>query len=113
MPKVLKKPHREITPQDSSADFKRHLKLSRTAWQIQTAKARFSEVFRLARTEGPQRITRQGKEGVVMISDEQYERLRARSRQPKSLVQFFRESPLAGVRLDLERDRDQGRELDL
>jgi prevent-host-death family protein len=44
------------------------------AWQIQTAKARFSEVFRLARTEGPQWITRQGKEGVVMISDEQYER---------------------------------------
>jgi prevent-host-death family protein len=40
-----------------------------TVWQVQTAKARFSEVFRLARTAGPQRITRQGKEGVVMISE--------------------------------------------
>ncbi len=60
-------------------------------WQIQTAKARFSEVFRLARAEGPQRITRQGKEGVVMISDEQYNRLLLKSHQPKSLVQFFRE----------------------
>jgi len=31
-------------------------------WQLQTAKAKFSELFRLARTEGPQRITpaRQG-----------------------------------------------------
>lgn len=83
------------------------------AWQIQTAKARFSEVFRLARTEGPQRITRQGKEGVVMISDEQYSRLTGKSRQPKSIVQFFRESPLASVKLDLERDKDTGRDIEL
>jgi antitoxin Phd len=83
------------------------------AWQVQTAKARFSEVFRLARSEGPQRITRQGKEGVVMISDEQYDRLLIKSRQPKSIVQFFRESPLVGVNLDLERDRDPGRDIKL
>src|SRR5271169_6940451 len=84
-----------------------------TDWQVQTAKARFSEVFRLARTAGPQRITRQGKEGVVMISEEQYERLLAKSHQPKSLVQFFRESPLVGVELDLQRDKDPGRDIDL
>lgn len=84
-----------------------------TVWQVQTAKARFSEVFRLARTAGPQRITRQGKEGVVMISDEQYEQLTRKSRQPKSLVQFFRESPLAGVELDLERDQDSGRDIEI
>ena len=82
-------------------------------WQIQTAKARFSEVFRRARTDGPQRITRQGKEGVVMISDEQYERLMVKRRQPKSIVQFFRESPLAGLDLDLERDKDTGRDVEL
>jgi antitoxin Phd len=84
-----------------------------TDWQVQTAKARFSEVFRLARTEGPQRITRQGKEGVVMISDELYQRLTVTSRQPKSLLQFFRESPLVGVKLDLERDEDTGRDIAL
>jgi antitoxin Phd len=83
------------------------------AWQVQTAKARFSEVFRLALTEGPQRITRQGKEGVVMISDEQYERLVGKSSQPKSIVQFFRESPLVGVELDLDRDQDSGRDIEL
>jgi hypothetical protein len=32
-------------------------------WQLQVAKARFSELFRRARSEGPQIITRQGKEG--------------------------------------------------
>jgi antitoxin Phd len=83
------------------------------SWQIQTAKARFSEVFRLARTKGPQHITRQGKEGVVMIADEQYARLVGRSHQPKSLVQFFRESPLVGVELDLERSKDEGRDVEL
>ena len=82
-------------------------------WQLHIAKAKFSEVFRLARTEGPQRITRQGKEGVVMISEEQYHRLTVKSRQPKSIVQFFRESPLVGVELDLERDKDTGRDVDL
>jgi antitoxin Phd len=83
------------------------------SWQIQTAKAQFSEVFRRARTEGPQRIKKQGKEGVVMISDEEYQRLVGKSRQPKSLVEFFRRSPLVGIDLDLERDRDPGRDIDL
>jgi antitoxin Phd len=83
------------------------------AWQVQTAKARFSEVFRRARTEGPQLITRQGKEGVVMISDEQYDALVGRSHQPKTLAEFFRESPLVGVELDLERQKDEGREVEL
>ena len=82
-------------------------------WQVQTAKARFSEVFRRARAEGPQLITRQGKEAVVMISDEQYEELVGRSHQPKTLVEFFRTSPLLGVELDLERQKDEGREVEL
>jgi antitoxin Phd len=82
-------------------------------WQLQTAKAKFSEVFRLARTEGPQRITRQGKEAVVMISDEEYHQLTTKPRQRKNIVQFFRESPLAGLKLDLERDKDKGRNIKL
>jgi antitoxin Phd len=107
MPKALLKPSRRVkTANPSMARTGRH-------WQLQTAKAKFSEVFRLARSEGPQRITRQGKEGVVMISDEQYDRLMVTSRQPKSIVRFFRESPLVGVDLDLERDKDAGRDVAL
>jgi antitoxin Phd len=83
------------------------------SWQVQSAKARFSEVFRRARTEGPQRITRQGKEGVVMVAEEHYERLVGKSHQPRNLVQFFRQSPLVGAGLDFERDRDPGRDTDL
>ncbi len=89
------------------------LAMSGEGWQLQTAKARFSELFRLARTEGPQLITRQGKDGVVMLPVEQFDRLVIRSRQPKSLVQFFRESPLVGLELDFERDKDLGRDVEL
>src|SRR6202158_2450020 len=96
-----------------TSNLSRGLQSHAGSWQIQSAKARFSEVFRRARTEGPQRITRQGKEGVVMVAEEQYERLVGRSHQPKSLVQFFRASPLMGVELDLERDRDAGRDIEL
>ena len=88
-------------------------KIAAASWQVQTAKARFSELFRLARTAGPQLITKQGKEGVIMIPVEQFEQLTGRAKQPKSLVQFFRESPLVGVKLDLRRDKDPGRDINL
>jgi len=89
------------------------LRSSAHSWQVQTAKAKFSELFRRARLEGPQHIRRQGKDGVVMIAEEQYDRLVGRSHQPKSLVRFFRESPLIGVDLDLARDRAPARDVEL
>jgi len=107
MPKVRKKPRAIGSAVTGS------LKVASQSWQLQTAKARFSELFRLARIQGPQRITRQGKEGVVMMSDEQYDQLVGKSHQPRSLVQFFRESPLVGVELDLERAKDVGRDINL
>ena len=82
-------------------------------WQLQTAKARFSEVFRRARTEGPQYVIRGGKEAVVIVPAEEFEELTARRRQPKSLVEFFRRSPLAGADLNLEREPDYGRGIKL
>jgi hypothetical protein len=48
-----------------------------------------------------------------MISDEQYQRLVGKAHQPKNLLQFFRESPLVGIELDLERDKDEGRDIEL
>lgn len=82
-------------------------------WQLQNAKARFSELFRRARAEGPQYVTRAGKETVVVVPAEQFAELVARKRQPRSLVEFFRNSPLRGTELNLERDRDTGRDIDL
>ena len=85
-------------------------------WQLQTAKAQFSEVFRRARAEGPQYITRRGTEAVVMVAAEQWEAL-SKKGQVKSLVQFLRESPLAeeslGYAFEVERDADTGRDVEL
>src|SRR5467141_2975891 len=94
MPKTSKKHGQEVGGRKT-----RSLKPSEPSWQIQTAKARFSEVFRTTLTECPQLITRQGKEGVVMISGEQYEQLVGKSHQPKSILLFFRESPRSRVYL--------------
>lgn len=82
-------------------------------WQLQTAKARFSEVFRLARSKGPQWITRQGKEAVVVLQAEEFERLSGRRNQSASLVEFFAQSPLASADIDLTRKPDYGRSVEL
>jgi len=47
-----------------------------------------------------------------MISDEQGDHPVVESREPKSIVQFFRQSPLVGIELDLERDKDEGRHIE-
>jgi prevent-host-death family protein len=107
MSKALKKSTHGLASNEVS------LNATGDSWQIQSAKARFSEVFQRARTEGPQRITRQGKEAVVMVAEEQYNRLVSKSRQPKDIVDFFQQSPLVGLDLDLKRDRSPARDTDL
>ncbi|MGI8765468.1 MAG: type II toxin-antitoxin system Phd/YefM family antitoxin [Gemmatimonadaceae bacterium] len=80
-------------------------------WQLHEAKARFSELFRLVRAHGPQRVVKHGGEAVVVVPAEQFDRLRERATQPESLVQFFQAAPLGGVTLDLARKRDTTRNI--
>jgi antitoxin Phd len=86
---------------------------ARKEWQLQEAKARFSEVFRLARESGPQRVTKHGREAVVVLPAEEYERLTERKERKGNLAEFFAASPLAGLGIDMERPLDYGREVDL
>ena len=44
-------------------------------WKLQDAKARFSELVRAARTQGPQHVTVHGRDAVVVLSAEEYARL--------------------------------------
>ena len=41
------------------------------SWQLQDAKARLSEVVKLAQSEGPQAITVHGKPAAVLVSREE------------------------------------------
>ena len=79
-------------------------------WQLQEAKNRLSEVVRKAREDGPQVITVHGADAVVVVSTDQYRRL---SKRKGSLAEFFRRSPLVGVKLDIVRLADTGRPVDL
>lgn len=79
-------------------------------WKLEDAKARFSEVVRLARSEGPQRVSVRGRDAVVIISVEELERL-APSRPRLPLVEFMQSLHL--VALDLTREADIGRDLAL
>lgn len=45
-------------------------------WVLQDAKARFSELVRRVRSDGPQRVTVHGRDEVVVISAEEFRRLK-------------------------------------
>ncbi|MBE1584990.1 type II toxin-antitoxin system Phd/YefM family antitoxin [Nonomuraea angiospora] len=72
-----------------------------TKWQLQEAKQHFSEVVRKAHDEGPQIVTKHGKDVVVILDMEEYRQLKGK--QPD-----FKEFLLSGPdlsTLDLTRDK--------
>ena len=81
-------------------------------WQLQEAKNKFSQVVNEALDKGPQVVTRRGIETVVILSKEDYGRLK---KSRSGVVEFFQSSPLVGdgVELDLERDKTYPREVTL
>jgi len=86
------------------------MKRMKNQWQLQEAKKHFSEVIEKAIHEGPQVITRRGVETVMIVSVQEYQNFTA---PQTGLVEFFRSSPLCGVSLDLERNKDTAREVEL
>jgi prevent-host-death family protein len=60
---------------------KRHTEPPRTGtWQVQEAKARFSEMLERALTDGPQTVTKRGEEAAVLVAAEEWRDLQARAR---------------------------------
>lgn len=82
------------------------------SWKLEDAKARFSEVVRLARDIEPQRVTVRGKDAVVIISAKAFAKLLPLVEQP-SLHTLLSESPLR--HLDFEQSSIQSpvRDFDL
>ena len=84
-----------------------------TKWALQDAKARFSEVVRAAR-KSPQTITLRGEEAAVVLSSDEYRRLRrlpAKSKSTKTLVEILQSCPYP---LEIPpRSKDRGRDIDL
>lgn len=79
------------------------------SWQVQEAKARFSELVRDAES-GPQTITVRGRRAAVVLSADDYDRLK---RPQPSTAEFLRASSRVGVDLDIKRDKSLSRDIDL
>ncbi len=82
-------------------------------WSVADAKARFSELIEKARTDGPQHVTRHGKDAVVVVSAAEWERT---VRPQRSIVDVLLDPSLRGLvgpdeRGVFERDRDDSRSL--
>ena len=69
-------------------------------WSVAEAKARFSEVLEKAQAEGPQKITRHGKDTVVIVAAAEWKEKTGRK---GSLGDFFAASPLRGSGLKIRR----------
>lgn len=79
-------------------------------WQLQEAKNKFSKLVEKAQYEGPQFVTKHGKESVVVLSVEDYQEIV----KPKSnLFHFLQSSPLSKTPIDIERDRSLSRDIEL
>lgn len=78
------------------------------AWQLQEAKQRFSELVRRAEADGPQVVTRNGREVVVVVAAEEFRR---RSEPRMDFKQFLMSGPDFDL-LDIERAKDMPREIE-
>jgi prevent-host-death family protein len=78
-------------------------------WQLQDAKQRFSEMVRRAQADGPQVVTRHGRDVVVVVDADEYERLTGGGRDLKA---FLMAAPDLDA-LDIERSSAPARRVDL
>lgn len=107
----LKPPRSAKQPEIESRDSGRRPKARADAaeWSVAAAKAKFSEVVASAALS-PQTIKRNGKPVAVVVDFDEWQR---KSQRKGSLVEFLLSSPLRGSGIDLERVRDEPRDIDL
>lgn len=70
-------------------------------WPLDEASTKLGDLIREAEEHGPQAISVRGREAAVLVSTEEYRRLKAPRR---SMLKFLQESPLADPDLDLGRE---------
>jgi len=75
-------------------------------WQLQEAKARLSELVKRASTEGPQEITVHGQAAAVVVSAEEFSRMKQEKSAEPSWLEVLQRAQLEDGELVIERDRD-------
>src|SRR5271166_5799320 len=73
---------------------------------------RFSELVRRVRSEGPQHVTVHGRDEVVVVSAEEFRRLKG-ERSGDALIAAMQASPYRDIDIEPKRDRMPVRRVDL
>ncbi len=81
-------------------------------WLLQDAKARFSELVRRVRSEGPQHVTVHGRDEVVVVSAEEFRRLKG-ERSGDALIAAMQASPYRDIDIEPKRTPMPVRGVDL
>ena len=81
-------------------------------WKLGEAKAKLSKVVRLAAAGRPQQVTVNGRHAVVVVSTDEFDRLRAASVSP-TLHELLSRSPLNRVEFEREPIHGPVREVDI
>ena len=87
-----------LTPSGETPPTKSRKPKTVGRWLLQDAKARFSELVRRVRSEGPQHVTVHGRDEVVVISADEFRRLKG-ERTGASLVAAMQASPYRDIDL--------------
>ena len=72
-------------------------------WRLHDAKARFSELVRRVRSDGPQHVTVHGRDEVVVMAVEDFNRLKG-ERTGELLIAALQSSPFRDVEIEPRRD---------
>jgi prevent-host-death family protein len=94
------------------AKSRRRARLKSGRWLLQDAKARFSELVRRVRSEGPQRVTVHGRDEVVVISAEEFRRLKG-DPTGEALIAGMQASPHRDIDIEPKRAPMPVREISL
>jgi len=73
-------------------------------WLLQDAKARFSELVRRVRSEGPQHVTVHGRDEVVVVAADEFRRLKG-ERTGEALIAAMQASPYRDIDIEPRRER--------
>ena len=74
----------------------------RSRWRLQDAKARFSELVRLAQSDGPQHVTLHGRDSVVVVDAREFHRLKG-ARTGQLLIDALQASPHREIEIEPRR----------
>lgn len=82
-------------------------------WQVQEAKQKFSELVDRALDEGPQVVTRHGREVVVLVEIEQYREMTGERPKKMDFKEFLLSGPIwETIDEDIVRSTELPREID-